>query len=73
MREAWKALKLHWIRCVFAVLLMTGFNFFSHGSQDLYPTYLQKGKGLTAHSATVGTIIGNVSLEGSAIPETARG
>lgn len=31
--EAGKALKTYWVRCIFAVLLMTGFNFFSHGSQ----------------------------------------
>jgi hypothetical protein len=52
-------LKTHWGRCVYAILLMampedaertklrcgTGFNFLSHGSQDLYPTYLQTTKG----------------------------
>ena len=26
---------------VYAVLMMTAFNFFSHGTQDLYPTFLQ--------------------------------
>ncbi|KAH8918816.1 MFS general substrate transporter, partial [Atractiella rhizophila] len=53
------ALKLHWQRCIFAVLLMSGFNFFSHGSQDLYPTYLKEAKLLSDHQATVATIIGN--------------
>jgi len=38
---------------------MTGFNFLSHGSQDLYPTYLQAGKGFSKFDATVATIIGN--------------
>ena len=37
---------------------MSGFNFFSHGSQDLFPTYINKGKGLGDHRATVATIIG---------------
>lgn len=36
-----------------------GFNFLSHGSQDLYPTYLKSNKGLSSHDATVATIIGN--------------
>ncbi len=36
-----------------------GFNFLSHGSQDLYPTYLTKSKGFSDHDATVATIIGN--------------
>lgn len=57
--EAGKAIRLHWVRCIYAVLLMTGFNFFSHGSQDLYPTYIEAGKGLSKHAATVATIIGN--------------
>ncbi|AFL87953.1 arabinose efflux permease family protein [Terriglobus roseus DSM 18391] len=30
---------------LFLVLLMTAFTSFSHGTQDLYPTFLQKGKG----------------------------
>ncbi|KAL8293604.1 hypothetical protein RQP46_000305 [Phenoliferia psychrophenolica] len=57
IREAGHALRTHWVRCIFAILLMSGFNFYSHGSQDLYPTYIQKGKGLSPHLATVATII----------------
>ena len=37
----------------------SGFNFFSHGSQDLYPTYLEISKGFDSYHATVATIIGN--------------
>ena len=59
LREAGKALKTYWARCILAVLLMTGFNFFSHGSQDLYPTYIQS-KGFTSDQATKATIVGNV-------------
>ncbi|KAJ7207451.1 MFS general substrate transporter [Mycena pura] len=59
LRETKVMLARHWLLCVYAVLLMSGFNFFSHGSQDLYPTYLQKTKGFTPHAATVATIIGN--------------
>lgn len=60
VKEIGRALKKHWGRCVFGVLLMTGFNFFSHGSQDLYPTYMQQSKGFSEHQATVATIIGNL-------------
>ena len=35
------------------------FNFFSHGSQDLYPTYMTNSKGFTSYQATVATIIAN--------------
>jgi SHS family lactate transporter-like MFS transporter len=31
----------HWKRFLYVILLMTGFNFFSHGTQDLYPTFLE--------------------------------
>ncbi|GAA5832455.1 hypothetical protein JCM3766R1_003083 [Sporobolomyces carnicolor] len=60
IREAGRALKLHWVRCVFALCLMTGFNFFSHGSQDVYPSLIKDSKGLSAHTATLCTIIGNL-------------
>ncbi|KAF5341471.1 hypothetical protein D9758_013940 [Tetrapyrgos nigripes] len=33
LRETGKMLKTHWLLCIYAVLLMTGFNFLSHGSQ----------------------------------------
>lgn len=39
---------------LYVVVLMTAFNFFSHGTQDLYPTYLQAQRNLPTH--TVGTI-----------------
>jgi SHS family lactate transporter-like MFS transporter len=44
----------HWRLGLYAVVLMTAFNFFSHGTQDLYPTFLQVQHGLSAHA--VGTI-----------------
>ncbi|KAJ7455595.1 carboxylic acid transporter protein [Mycena galericulata] len=59
LHETRVMLSRHRVLCLYAVLLMIGFTFLSHGSQDLYPTYLQKTKGFTAHSATIATIIGN--------------
>ncbi len=44
----------HWKLALYAILLMTAFNFFSHGTQDLYPTFLLKQRHL-GHG-TVGTI-----------------
>ncbi|MGO9604784.1 MAG: MFS transporter [Candidatus Binataceae bacterium] len=38
----------------YLVILMTMMNFVSHGTQDLYPTFMQKQRGLDPH--TVGTI-----------------
>ena len=37
----WRGVRQGWKRFLFLVLLMTPFNFFSHGSQDLYPTFLR--------------------------------
>jgi MFS transporter, SHS family, lactate transporter len=34
-------IRTHWKLAVYAIVLMTGFNFFSHGTQDLYPTFLR--------------------------------
>jgi len=41
VREIGRALLAHFPRLVFLVALMACFNAFSHGSQDLYPTFLQ--------------------------------
>jgi SHS family lactate transporter-like MFS transporter len=40
VEEGKVAVKKHWMLLVYMVLLMAGFNFMSHGSQDLYPTML---------------------------------
>ncbi len=47
-------LRSHWRLGVYAVVLMAAFNFFSHGTQDLYPTFLQVQHSLSPHA--VGTI-----------------
>ncbi len=47
-------MRKHWKRGLYAVVLMTMFNSFSHGTQDLYPTFLQLQHGLSPRA--VGTI-----------------
>ncbi len=44
----------HWPLALFAIVLMTGFNFLSHGTQDLYPTFMQQQRHFS--HATVSTI-----------------
>ena len=39
---------------------MTAFNFFSHGSQDLYPTFLRVQHQFDAHTVSWITIVLNV-------------
>ena len=45
---------------LFLTLLMFAFNSLSHGSQDLYPTFLKHDKGLTKEMTSVVAIVANV-------------
>jgi SHS family lactate transporter-like MFS transporter len=47
-------------RFIFLVLLMTAFNWMSHGTQDIYPTFLKEGIHLTATTATWIAVIYNI-------------
>lgn len=49
----------HWKTALYVIVLMTAFNFFSHGTQDLYPTFLQD-KGFDTHKTGLITAIMNV-------------
>ncbi len=42
-----------------SLTIRSGFNFFSHGSQDLFPTYLITSKKLSSKLASKATIISN--------------
>jgi SHS family lactate transporter-like MFS transporter len=44
----------------FLVVLMLAFNSFSHGSQDLYPTFLQKDHKFSPHTVGLIAIIANI-------------
>ncbi|WP_233850219.1 MFS transporter [Paraburkholderia sp. HD33-4] len=45
---------------LYAIVLMTAFNFFSHGSQDLYPTFLRVQHKFDAHTVSLITITLNI-------------
>jgi len=53
-------LKSHWRLGIYAVLLMTAFNFFSHGTQDIYPTFLQVQHKMTPHTVGIIAVIYNI-------------
>lgn len=63
------ALKRHWLKLIYLVLLMAGFNFMSHGSQDLYPTMLTNQFNFTANQVTVTQVVANLGamLGGSVV------
>ncbi|KAI9322618.1 major facilitator superfamily domain-containing protein [Dichotomocladium elegans] len=60
MNEIWSMIKLHYLRVIYMILLMAFFNFFSHGSQDLYPTFLLKQLNYSSTQQTVTSVIYNV-------------
>jgi SHS family lactate transporter-like MFS transporter len=62
-------LRSHWRLGVYSVLLMTALNFWGHGTQDLYPTFLQVQHGLSPHEVgliavvyNIGAIVGCISF-----------
>ena len=53
-------LKSHWRLGIYAVVLMAAFNFFSHGTQDLYPTFLEVEHKLSPHAVGIIAVIYNI-------------
>src|SRR5690348_15912803 len=60
-------LRGHWMLALYAIVLMACFNFFSHGTQDLYPTLLGVQRGFSAGTISwiavvynIGAILGGV-------------
>lgn len=51
----------NWHICVFAIILMTCFNFFSHGTQDVYPLFLKEQHHLNTHTVSIIAICYNIA------------
>jgi SHS family lactate transporter-like MFS transporter len=47
----------HGLLFLYAALLMTAFNYMSHGTQDLYPTFLEKQRGFDVGKKSMVTMI----------------
>lgn len=63
-----KVLKQYWLILIYLILLMSGFNFMSHGSQDLYPTLLTKQLHYGTDRSTVTNSVANLgAIFGGAI------
>jgi MFS transporter, SHS family, lactate transporter len=63
------ALRGYWPLALYAIALMTCFNFFSHGTQDLYPTFLGAQRGFSTGTKAwiavvynIGAICGGLSF-----------
>ena len=60
LRVANAAMRENWFLFVYMVVLMAGFNSISHGTQDLYPTFLKNQVGMSPTQATVVTVVGQL-------------
>ncbi len=59
-RGTLEALRGRWGLFVYVIVLMTAFNFFSHGTQDLYPTFLQQQHHFSPHAVGIIAIVYNI-------------
>ncbi|HEX4599191.1 MAG TPA: MFS transporter [Burkholderiaceae bacterium] len=50
----------NWRLSLFAIVLMMFFNLFSHGTQDLYPTFLEKQHQFEHHTVSLVSIVANL-------------
>jgi SHS family lactate transporter-like MFS transporter len=53
-------IRQYWKLALYAIILMTGFNFFSHGTQDLYPVFLREQHHFDPATVTTVTVILNI-------------
>jgi MFS transporter, SHS family, lactate transporter len=58
--DLWKSLSGHWGLALYAIVLMMAMNLFSHGTQDLYPTFLSVQRGLSGATVSRIAILYNV-------------
>ena len=56
----WHGLSGHWLLALYAIALMTCFNFFSHGTQDLYPHFLEVQRGFSSGTRSIIAIVYNI-------------
>lgn len=67
-KNANSALRANWFLFAYMVVLMAGYNSISHGSQDLYPTFLKNQIGMGPTQVTVITVVGQIgALIGSTL------
>ncbi len=56
----WESIQANWGLVIYAVVMMMAFNLFSHGTQDLYATFLQKQHGFDSTTVSWITIVANL-------------
>ena len=56
----WATITDNWKLVIYMVVLMMAFNLFSHGTQDLYPTFLQKQHNFAPATVSLIAIVANL-------------
>jgi sugar phosphate permease len=56
-QETKAMLKKEWRMCIYCIILMTWFNYYSHTSQDSYTTFMIDQKGLDNTGASIASIL----------------
>jgi MFS family permease len=56
-KETKQMLRMEWKMCIYCIILMTWFNFYSHTSQDSYTTFMIEGKELNNQKASRASIL----------------
>jgi SHS family lactate transporter-like MFS transporter len=59
-RSLLAALRGHWLLALYAIVLMTCFNFYSHGTQDLYPLMLGAQRGFSPGTISKIAVVYNI-------------
>ncbi|GAW25351.1 putative MFS SHS lactate transporter [Rosellinia necatrix] len=68
LRDVRVSVRENWFLFIYMIVLMTGFNSCSHGSQDLYPTFLKNQVEMGPTQVTVISVVGQIgSLVGGTI------
>jgi SHS family lactate transporter-like MFS transporter len=60
IKDSAKVLRANWVLFIYMVLIMTGMNSCTHGSQDFYPTFLKDQLGMNATNTTIITVVGQI-------------
>jgi SHS family lactate transporter-like MFS transporter len=66
-KSYWLIVRRNWRRFLYLVLLMAMLNFMSHGTQDLYPTFLSKTRGFSPHLTAIISIVAMIGAIGGGL------
>lgn len=60
LHDAGSGMRANWVVFIYLVVIMTGYNSCSHGSQDFYPTFLKGQVGMSPTQTTIITVVGQL-------------